>query len=328
MSNEGAASRAPLATAIEDADPTPTEVHVLDLGFQGLSHAIAAFLLIGPRGPVLVETGPASTVDALAEGLARHGVAPEDLHAALVTHIHLDHAGAAGWLAARGVTIYVHPRGARHLVDPSRLLASAGQIYGERLIPLWGQTLAVPVEQVIPVPAGASAWAGGLRFEAIETPGHARHHHAWRVGGTIFAGDVAGVRMPGSALVAVPAVPPEFDPPAWRESIASLAAAAPERLALTHFGMVDDPQDHLRHLEAELSAVVDFVRTAQAEGASRPALIDAYVAWSRARVRSSGASEAELARFEAANPFAMSVDGVLGWLKRERRDLAADATPT
>ena len=295
------------------------EVHVLDLGFQGLTHAIAAFLVRGPEGPVLVESGPASTVEALVAGLRIHGVAPEDLSAVLVTHIHLDHSGAAGWLARRGATVYVHPRGARHLIDPSRLLASAGRIYGDRMLPLWGETVPAPAERVIAAPDGATVVAGGLRFRALDTPGHARHHHAWQLGDAIFAGDVAGVRMPGSALVAVPAVPPEFDPPAWRESIVRMRDQAPSRLWLTHFGAVDDPAGHLAALEAELGAVVEFVTRAAQDGQERAGLIASYVDWSRERVRASGASEAELARFEAANPFAMSVDGVLGWLRRSER---------
>ncbi len=306
------------------ADPT---IHVLDLGYQGLTDAIAAFLLEGPRGAVLVETGPASTFPALERGLAAFGLRIEDLAAAFVTHIHLDHAGAAGAIAQRGVPVYVHPRGARHLVNPARLLASAGKIYGDRMGPLWGETVPAPASKVFPVPDEAVVAVAGLELRAIDTPGHARHHHAWRVGDTIFAGDVAGVRLPGSRLVAVPAVPPEFDPPAWLASIARLRAEAPARLMLTHFGAVTAPIEHGERLAEELDVVVSFVTRAHEEGVERAALVADYVEFCRARVRATGATPAELARYEAANPFAMSVDGILGWLGRATgKDAAAERT--
>jgi len=290
------------------------DISTIDLGFKGLDHAVAAFLVRGPDGAVLVETGPASTVEALFAGLVAHGFAPSDLAAALVTHIHLDHAGAAGHLAAHGVDLYVHPRGARHLIDPSRLLASAERIYGDQLEALWGTTIAVPAERVHAVADGAVVQLAGLAFTALDTPGHAGHHHCWQVGGAVFTGDVGGVRMPGSRLVAVPAVPPEFDPDAWRASIARLRSAGAEAFYLTHFGRVGDPAEHLDALEAELDAVLAFMTAAAQETDERDVLARRYVAWNRDRAEKLGVTSAEWARFEAANPFSISVDGILRWL--------------
>lgn len=294
--------------------PADPAIDVLDLRFQGLDHAVAAFLVRGPEGAVLVETGPASTWDVLEAALRDRGIAPRELSAALVTHIHLDHAGAAGHLAALGVDIHVHPRGARHLVDPARLLASAERIYGDRMTPLWGVTRPAPAERVHIAADGAVVRAAGLAFTALDTPGHANHHHAWQVGGAVFCGDVGGVRMPGSRLVAVPAVPPEFDPAAWRTSIARLRAAAPAVLYLTHFGRVDDPAAHLDALEHELGEALAFLEAAAAATPSRDALVDRYVEWNRARADTLGVTAAEWERFQLANPFAISVDGVLRWL--------------
>ncbi|MCC7018967.1 MAG: MBL fold metallo-hydrolase [Ardenticatenales bacterium] len=295
-------------------------VHILDLNFMALDHAVAAFAVEGPDGWALVETGPGSTLPALVEGLAALGVHPAELAGVLVTHIHLDHAGAAGWLARQGVPIHVHPVGAPHLVDPSRLIASATRIYGDAMDRLWGDILPAPADRVIAVEDGATVAVAGLTFRAIATPGHAKHHHAWRVGDALFTGDAGGVRLPGSRLVAVPAVPPEFDPDAWRATMDRLVAecdALPATtLYLTHFGAVADGRWHFERLREELSDVVAFIGARQAEGADRDAILSHYVEWSRARALEAGVDAAELARFEAANPFGVSVDGVLRWLGR------------
>lgn len=303
---------------------TTPDIATIDLGYRGLDHAVAAFLVRGPDGAVLVETGPASTVEALYAGLRAHGVAPAELAAALVTHIHLDHAGAAGHLADLGIDVYVHPRGERHLVDPTRLLASAERIYGDQLEALWGVTRPVPPARAHAVADGAVVRAAGLAFTALDTPGHAGHHHAWQVGDAVFTGDVGGVRMPGSRLIAVPAVPPEFDPPAWHRSLARLRAVGARALYLTHFGRVDDPGAHLAALADELDEMLAFMRAAVADDDDREALIDRYVAWNRVRATAAGVTAAELARFEAANPFEISVDGILRWLAKQAPSGAAE----
>ena len=168
---------------------------VLDLRFQGAERVIASFLLDSGEGPVLVETGPESCYPRLVEALRAEGVAPEEVRHVFVTHIHLDHAGAAWRLAELGATVYVHPRGAPHLVDPSRLLASAERIYGDQLKALWGEVRGIPEERVRLLADGEVVALGGLEVQAVETPGHASHHHAYRVGDLVFTGDVAGGRI-------------------------------------------------------------------------------------------------------------------------------------
>lgn len=298
-------------------------VRVLDLRYRGLSHAVAAFLVEGPDGAILVETGPASTLGALEEGLAAAGRPVEALDAVFVTHIHLDHAGAAGHLADRGLPVYVHPRGARHLVDPSRLLASAGRIYGDRLVPLWGETRPAPEKRIRVIEDGQEVAVAGLRIRAIDTPGHAGHHHAYRIGEDLFTGDAGGVRMPGGTLVAVPAVPPELDPVAWDASIDRLAAEDARRLFLTHFGAVDEPAAHLRLLRVALRDTLRGIVGASAEGLSRDEVEARFRARTRETARAAGVAEEDLARFEAANPASMSVDGVLRWAARHPIEAAA-----
>src|SRR5687767_5725248 len=154
-------------------------VITLDLKFQGRAHAIAAYLIRRGDAVVLVESGPGSTLPALEAGLAQEGLSPRDLTHVLLTHIHLDHAGAAGWLARQGAQIYVHPVGAPHMLNPEKLLASAARIYGDRMRSLWGEFLPVP-ESRLNVPNDMEEIAiGKLRFQPVNTPGHAEHHYAY-----------------------------------------------------------------------------------------------------------------------------------------------------
>jgi len=299
-------------------DGTPP-IRTLDLRFEGIAEAVAAFLVAGPEGPVLVETGPASTFGNLQAALAEHGLRVGDLRGALVTHIHLDHAGATGHLAERGVPIHVHRLGARHLIDPTRLLASAERIYGDQLEPLWGILRAVPTELVQALDDGDVVEVAGLRFEALATPGHARHHHAFRLGDVVFAGDVAGIRVPGAPLVAVPAVPPEFDPPAWRASIDLLAGLGASAVYLTHFGPLAAVAEHLAQLRAELADSVASIASLAEAGLERDAIVERFVERCRLRARSAGVTGPGLARFELANPVEASVDGTLRYLAQAGR---------
>ncbi len=211
-------------------------VEVLDLGFQGAEGVIASFLLRTKEGPLLIETGPESTYPRLVSALRERGVAPEEVRHVFVTHIHLDHAGAAWRLAELGATVYVHPKGAPHLVDPSRLLASAERIYGAMLRPLWGELRAIPQGRVRVLADGEEVEVGGVRVQALETLGHAGHHHAYLVGGFLFAGDIAGVRIaPGPVL---PHAAPGHPPGELVRSLDRLLALRPEVLYLTTSGPI------------------------------------------------------------------------------------------
>lgn len=232
----------------------------IDLGFQGRRGVIAAYLLAGQDDLALIETGPTTTLPTLLAGIRKAGFDPERVRHLLVTHIHLDHAGAVGPLLRDfpGAKVYVHPVGAPHLIDPSKLLVSATRIYGDRMETLWGDVLPVAAEQVIPLTDGGTLQIAGRSIETLFTPGHASHHVAFvdRRAGAIYTGDVGGIRMPGTNYVCAPAPPPDLDPDAWRESIARLKSVGARRLYLTHFGGFEDAADHLDQVIPDLEAFI------------------------------------------------------------------------
>ena len=214
-----------------------TRVVTLDLNFQGRPHAIAAYLIRHGDAVVLIESGPGSTLSALEAGLAKEGLSPRDVTHVLLTHIHLDHAGAAGWVARQGAQIYVHPVGAPHMLNPEKLLASAARIYGDKMDSLWGEFLPVPESQ-LKVPKDAEAIViGKLEFMPLNTPGHAEHHYAYLFEDICFSGDVGGVRIPGYQYLRVPMPPPELHIERWHESIARLRKEKFAHIAPTHFGI-------------------------------------------------------------------------------------------
>jgi glyoxylase-like metal-dependent hydrolase (beta-lactamase superfamily II) len=221
----------------------------IDLHFGGAANAIGVYLVDTDDGPALFDCGPSSTIPALEAGLADRGLELRDVRHLLLSHIHLDHAGAAGPLVRRHpeLTVWVSEIGHPHLVDPSRLERSARRLYGDLFDPLWGELAPVPVENT------RIATGDVLGWDVFATQGHASHHISYDRGGTILAGDAAGVRMPGASYVLPVSPPPDLDVEAWHESIAAIRAREPEHLALIHFGVHDDVTAHLDRLELELA---------------------------------------------------------------------------
>ena len=219
------------------------EISPIDVRHLGRPRAICAWIV----GDVLIDPGPASCIPALLDGLGAFRP-----RAIALTHIHLDHAGAAGSLARLWpeVEVWVHERGAPHMIDPSRLLASATRLYGDQMDRLWGEVLPVPAERVTPLSGGERI--GGL--EVAYTPGHASHHVCYwhNPSATAFVGDVAGVRIEPLDYVLAPTPPPDIDLEAWHASVATVRSWRPQRLALTHFGTVTDPAMSLDRLERAL----------------------------------------------------------------------------
>jgi len=291
---------------------------VIDLNFLNTPHTIAVFVVRWEAGAIMIETGPASTLPHLQAGLARLGLGPEAVTDVLLTHIHLDHAGAAWWLAQHGARIHVHARGAPHLIDPRRLLESAGRLYGDRLKELWGEMLPISSDHVHPLEDGNVVVIGGHRFEALDTPGHANHHMAYRYGTTCFAGDIGGVRLPGPRHLRLPTPPPEFHLEKWRASLARLREGRFDRLVATHFGPFDDVSWHLDALEKLLDDVEALM---QAELPGQPfieTLRERVAAWNRDRAVTDGVDPATQAKYETALPSGTSADGMMRYWEKFR----------
>jgi glyoxylase-like metal-dependent hydrolase (beta-lactamase superfamily II) len=226
-------------------------MRAIDVLHLGRPHVIACWEVDG----MLVDPGPESSLPTLLEGIGEQQ--PE---AILLTHIHLDHAAATGAMVARwpDLQVYVHERGAPHIIDPSRLLASAERLYGDKLEYLWGKIQPVPEANVNVLTGGETVH--GMRV--AYTPGHASHHVSYlhEETGTAFVGDVAACRLPGTDLVIPPTPPPDIDVELWEDSITLLEGWAPTKLALTHFGPVDDPVTHLATARARLREEAELVR--------------------------------------------------------------------
>jgi glyoxylase-like metal-dependent hydrolase (beta-lactamase superfamily II) len=277
----------------------------IDLQFQGHPGVIATAVIPIGGGVVLVDPGPSSCLPALERGLAALNHSLTDVRAVLLTHIHLDHAGAAGTIARRvpGVPIYVHEIGARHLASPEKLLASATRLYGDAMDRLWGEFLAVPAPSLRPLAGGESVTLDGRRFEVAYTPGHAVHHVSYfdGVDGTAYVGDTAGIQVsPGYVLPATP--PPDIDLERWEASLAAIERWSPRRLYLTHFGPVDTPAPHLAMYRAALARSAERVRASLADDSDDEARIADWEAWLRADVRTRMPEAAAVAA-ESAAPF-------------------------
>lgn len=223
-------------------------MYLLDTGHLNRPGTIGVYLLpLEGNSFALIESGPGSTAANVERAIEQAGFELAGLEHILLTHIHLDHAGAAGELARRsGAAVHVHHVGAPHLADPSRLLSSAQRIYGDEMERLWGAMVPVPGEQLRSLFDGDTVRLPGRRVEALETPGHASHHVSFLLDDeTLFTGDSAAIRFPPCPLIRPAVPPPETDLEAWEASIAKMRATVPERLLLTHFGQVDEADEHL-----------------------------------------------------------------------------------
>ena len=290
-------------------------VQTLDLHFQGAPSIIAAFLIRSSAGPILVETGPASTYEALASGLKGAGVEPESVRHVLVTHIHLDHAGAAWRLARHGATVYVHPVGAPHMQDPSRLLSSARKIYKETMDPLWGPLEPIPAERIRPLTDGEILRFGDVAIEVLFTPGHAIHHSAFRLDGALFTGDIGGVRIDGGPPIA-PCPPPDIDIETWKDSLARLRKVRPELLYLTHFGPFADAQEHFDGLEWNLQSLSEWVLGRLRAGVAEADLVPLLESYSTGYLDGSTRKDALGRSYALANPFFMSAAGLARYWRK------------
>jgi len=232
------------------------QLEPIDLRHQATDRVIGVYLVETDDGPGLFDCGPASCVETLKESLTAKGLALTDVRHLLLSHIHLDHAGAAGTLVREhsGLQVHVSPIGAPHLVDPNRLEASARRLYGDAFDALWGELAPVPEANLHPV---GDTVAG---LDCFPTPGHASHHVSYLAGdGTLYAGDAAGVRIVPSPFVIPVSPPPDFHAETWERTLDEIERRGPQRLALIHFGVVEDVPEHLELMRSELQRWVDRV---------------------------------------------------------------------
>lgn len=302
-----------------------TNVYTIDHNFLGIRGAIASYLIPHTGGVILIESGPGSTISALTAGIEIYGYKINDVTDVLLTHIHLDHAGAAGWLAQQGAHIYVHHIGAPHLLDPRKLLASAERIYGDKMDELWGEFLSVPEDKLCILQDGDIVDVNGLRFQALDTPGHANHHYAYLFEDICFSGDIGAIRMHGLRHIRLPMPPPEFNLELWKESLGKLQTEFNKgkfrRIAPTHFGIFNDPEWHLNAISEALNEIGEWMETVMPGEPSFDELNQGFLTWTRERSLAEGLEQETLDIYEAANPSWMSSYGIQRyWRKFRNRD--------
>lgn len=291
-------------------------VHVIDLNFQNTKESIAAFLMETSIGPILFETGPFSTFNTLKSEIEKLGFIVSDIKHVFISHIHFDHAGAAWKFAEHGANIYVHPLGLQHLNNPERLWGSAVRIYGAAMEKLWGKMEPISLDQLIPLPHLSQTILGDINIQALHTPGHAIHHLAFAVNNMLFGGDVAGVRI-GTGPVVPPCPPPDIHIEDWRSSIDLIRKISPEKLYLTHFGLVNSTiEEHLNSLESTLIKYADWVLKEMEKEKELSKIIDSFQSMTEKKWVELNMTEQEILRYSLANPAFMSVNGLIRyWTK-------------
>jgi glyoxylase-like metal-dependent hydrolase (beta-lactamase superfamily II) len=261
-------------------------ITTLDNLWMGRPHTIAAALLESDGHRALVDPGPGSTLETLRQSLHAHGIGVNDLDAILLTHIHLDHAGATGALVRENprLAVYVQSKGAPHVIDPSKLLASAARLWPNNLQILFGDVLPVPAENLRILEGGETLTLGTRKLEVVYTPGHASHHVSYfdHEAGIAFVGDTAGVRIEGNSFVMPATPPPDIDLEIWDKSFAAILERKPARLYLTHFGYSDNPAEHIllfrERLHRWAALAAEILRTAASDSAAMDSFMSATYA--------------------------------------------------
>ncbi len=294
------------------------KVHAVDLELMGTPGVVGAYFIPSETGHVLVDCGPGATLEKLYAGIKKLGFEPSDVKHLLLTHIHLDHAGAAGRLARElGLQVYVHKNGAGHLLRPERLIESATRIYGSMMDVLWGQFEAVPENQLTVLEGGETLNISGLEFRAFYTPGHAIHHLAYFIDDAIFSGDVGGVRLQGSSHVVAPTPAPDIDLEAWRESINTLRELNAKRILVSHYGEFGDLEAHWKNLEKNINDLEQLSLEVMRGGGGREEIAKRIEILSGQEI--STASDSTMnTRYQLATPYLMAADGLIRYWTRKR----------
>ena len=277
----------------------------IDLQFLARPKAIATAVVHGPGGVALIDPGPTSCLETLELGLQRQGLRMADVRQILLTHIHLDHAGAAGTIvrAHPHIQVFVHERGAVHMADPAKLIDSASRLYGDQMDRLWGEFAAVPRDRLVVLAGGERVEAAGRTFQVAYTPGHASHHVSYfdASSGIAFVGDTAGVCI-DEGFVMPPTPPPDIDLERWQGSVDSIEAWSPSTLFLTHFGPAPSVRPHLQALMENLRLTAGMVRATLEEPGTDEERSARFAADLRRELRAR-VTEAQLGSYGVAAPF-------------------------
>jgi glyoxylase-like metal-dependent hydrolase (beta-lactamase superfamily II) len=302
-------------------------IRQLDTLLGGMDRMTAGFLIEGEQ-PALVETGSQSSVATVRDTLARAGVGAKDLRWIVVTHIHLDHAGGVGEMAAAfpNATVVVHEKGARHLADPSRLIDSASRVYGPLLDSLYGRMTAVPEERLVAAADGVTLDIGGGRtLRLVDSPGHAKHHHAVldTLTGTLMVGDAVGVKLPDIGVLRPATPPPDFDLEAAVASLRRFDELKPAQVVLTHYGPVDDGLAVLQEAEEMLHRWVDVAEETIRVSADA-GIDDVAAALAEAFARTPETIDPKVReKFEVLNGVHSNAAGIVRYLKQRAETPAA-----
>jgi glyoxylase-like metal-dependent hydrolase (beta-lactamase superfamily II) len=297
----------------------------ISLPFQDEEEIVGSYVIAGKDELAVIDPGPASTANALLYALGEAGFDPENVTHLLLTHIHLDHAGAVGTLLPHmpKAMVYVHSKGAPHIIDPTRFLASATRIYGERMHELWGDVLPVPEERVDVIHDGDILRVANRRLEVHYTPGHAIHHVVFYDvhSGELFAGDAAGVRLQGIDYVRPPTPPPDLDLEEWSRSVDRLKLLRPDVLYLAHFGPVNMPIKHLERLREKLFSWGDFVLGAMRDGKSEDEITVMLEENANTDLMRVSGNERSLKRYDLGASYQMSVQGYMRYWRKKHPEL-------
>ncbi|HVY54649.1 MAG TPA: MBL fold metallo-hydrolase [Thermodesulfobacteriota bacterium] len=292
------------------------KIHTIDHHFFK-KKVIASYLIENGGEAVLIETGPDTTFHNLEKSLNDHGYSIEDIRNVFVTHIHLDHSGAAWRFADAGARIHVHPFGARHLADPAKLVASARRIYKEQMDTLWGEIRPIQEEKIYEIGDGEKISVGGIDIRAVETLGHASHHHSYLVDDVLFTGDVAGVRIDNGPVLP-PTPPPDLNVELWQASIRKILSIKPQALYLTHFSKSEDAEGHMKELEGRLLYITEWAGEKLKQGKTEEEMVAEMEMMFRDILVKAGADKQLIEAYELADPFWMNVGGLVRYWNKFR----------
>lgn len=294
-------------------------IKTIDLNFQGIKSTVACFLLKINKELALIECGPESCLKNLKNEIKKNGEDVKNIKHVFLTHIHLDHAGAAWWFAKQGANIYVHPFGERHLINPEKLLSSAEIIYGDNMKRLWGNIKGINKNKVISVNDKERIKINDVEIKALHTPGHAKHHISWVIGDSIFTGDVAGAKINHGPLV--PACPPpDINIEEWGKSLEIIKKENPKYLYFTHFGKFSYKKSEVIDLQNTLKEWLKWVK--KNEDIKEPILIEKFKKYFNKSLKNKLIDEETIEQYCIANPPYMSILGLKRVLMKKKYDKA------